>query len=105
MKLSYDLTVSALYISLSDLPVARTRQIDDNTSVDLDDAGRVVGIEVVSIRHRWPLAAILRDCSIPVGEAAQLRAYFQPSQAGLPQQETPTGSIGANAPVLVGAGQ
>lgn len=78
MRLEYDLNVGALYISLSDGAVARTRDLDDNTSIDLDETGGVVGIEVISLRHPWPLNDILASCDIPPGEAAQLRAYFFP---------------------------
>lgn len=100
MRLKYDLNVGALYIRLTDRPVARTREIDDNTLVDLDQDGIVVGIEVVSIEHPWALDDILRDYKIPAGEEAQLRAYFQPDDdtvvLGNPQV-----SMLRNAPVLV----
>jgi uncharacterized protein YuzE len=86
MRLKYDLDVGALYIKLSDQAVARTRDVGDNTSVDLDDAGNAVGIEVISIAHRWPLNDILRDYSIPAAEAAQLRAYFERRALVTPQQ-------------------
>lgn len=80
MRLKYDLNVGALYIRLSDQDVARTKDVDDNTSVDLDEAGGVVGIEVISIEHTWSLSGILRAYSIPAAEVAQLRAYFQPQR-------------------------
>jgi uncharacterized protein YuzE len=76
MRLKFDLNVGALYIRLTDQPVARTREIDDNTNVDVDAAGRVVGIEVISTSHLWPLAEILDTFAIPAEESAQLRAYF-----------------------------
>jgi uncharacterized protein YuzE len=100
MRLKYDLNVGALYIRLTDRAIARTRDIDDNTSVDLDDAGDVVGIEVISITHPWALNEILRDYSIPAAEVAQLRAYFQPSTLGT-TQEAPALSIDRNAPIFV----
>ncbi|MGH3274489.1 MAG: DUF2283 domain-containing protein [Streptosporangiaceae bacterium] len=109
MKLSYDLTAGALYISLTAFPVAQTREIDDNTYIDLDSDGSVVGIEVVSIAHRWPLSEVLRRYDIPRDEAAQLIAYFKPVPAGtlMPAgtviQAPPTVSMERNAPVLVGA--
>jgi uncharacterized protein YuzE len=97
MQLSYDLNVDALYISLSDQPVARTREIDDNTSIDLAEDGTVTGIEVISVRHPWPLASILADYGIQDAEQAQLRAYF-PLAAHSP---TPTISVAAPAPAAV----
>lgn len=76
MQLKYDLNVGALYIRLTSLPVARTREVDDNTSVDLDADGGVIGIEVISAGHPWALEDVLRDYDIPAAELAQLRAYF-----------------------------
>lgn len=102
MRLKYDLTVGALYIRLSDAVVARTRDIDDNTFVDLGEAGDVVGIEVVSIAHPWALDTVLRDYRIPTTEEAQLRAYFKPTVAGA-AQEAPTVTVDRNAPVCVAA--
>ena len=94
MQLKYDLNIGALYIRLTDHAVARTRGIDDNTNVDLDDAGNVVGIEVISIAHPWAFDDALRDYDIPADEVAQLRAYFQgvicgavPAKPGLTIQE------------------
>ena len=71
MQLEFDLNVGALYIRLSDAKVARTREAGDNAAVDLDTAGGVVGIEVISTAHPWPLADILASYDIPAGEEAQ----------------------------------
>ena len=100
MRLKYDLNIGALYVRLADRPVARTREIDDNTFIDLDEDGDVVGIEVISIAHPWALGDVLRDYNIPLDEAAQLRAYFQRDDIG-PVLETPAVSMDRNAPVLV----
>jgi uncharacterized protein YuzE len=102
MRLTYDLSVGALYIRLTDQAVARTREIDDNTAVDLDADGGVIGIEVISIEHRWALTDILRDYPIPAGEVAQLRAYFTPEGLSV-IRETPAVSMDPTAPVLVPA--
>jgi uncharacterized protein YuzE len=99
MRLKYDLNVGALYIRLADRPVARTREINDNTFVDLDSGGAVVGIEVISIEHPWALEDVLRDYSIAPGEEAQVRAYFE-GEAG-PVQPSPEVSMRRNDPVLV----
>lgn len=76
MQLEYDLNVGALYISLSDQPVAATEEAGDNANIDLGHDGRVVGIEVISAEHRWPLARILAKYQIDPADAAQLSAYF-----------------------------
>jgi uncharacterized protein YuzE len=78
MRLKYDLDAGALYVRLSDRAVARTRELGDNAHVDLDAAGNVVGVEVISIAHPWPLDEFLADYDIPAPEAAQFRAYFRP---------------------------
>jgi uncharacterized protein YuzE len=95
MRLRYDLNIGALYVGLADRPTARTREIDDNTFIDLDEDGDVVGIEVISIAHPWALDDILREYSIPPDEVAQLRAYFQRDDMG-----TPAVSMDRNAPAL-----
>lgn len=43
-----DSETSAAYIHLSDRPIARTEELDDSVLVDRDDAGHVVGIEILS---------------------------------------------------------
>jgi uncharacterized protein YuzE len=103
MRLKYDMTAGALYVRLTDAPVARTRDIDDNTMIDLDANGGVIGIEVVSIAHPWPLDEILRDYAIPAREVAELQAYFRAagSRGGVPG--TPAVSVDRNAPACVPA--
>ena len=105
MQLEYDLDTGALYINLSDAEIARTREAGDNAAVDLDAAGGVVGIEVISIAHPWPLADILDAYRIPAGEEAQIRAYFGLAVQGTPPRrlESPTLSIAAPAPAAVSA--
>jgi uncharacterized protein YuzE len=111
MRLKYDLNVGALYVRLTDKPVARTREADDNTMIDLDADGDVIGIEVVSIMHPWALDEILRNYKIPATEEAQLRAYFRsPVSATAPgvptlgtMPEAPASSMSPNAPVCVPA--
>src|SRR5215469_10319815 len=94
MQLKFDLNAGTLYISLSDHEVSRTREVDDNTNVGVDAAGEVVGIEVISTQHPWPLSRILADYSLPAGEEAHLRAYFYlpapaAAQAVMPQPAMP----------------
>jgi len=99
MRLKYDLNIGALYIELSDAAVARTQDIDDNTSVDLDSTDGVVGIEVISVAHPWALNSVLSDYRIPSEDAAQLRAYFQ-RISGFSGQ-APALTIERNAPIRV----
>jgi uncharacterized protein YuzE len=79
MMLEYDLDAGALYIRLADGDVARTRQVDDNTLIDMDGAGNVLGVEVVSARHPWAIAEVLRMDGISAAAKAQMLGYFVPS--------------------------
>lgn len=101
MRLEFDLNVGALYIRLSDAEIARTQEAGDNAAVDLDAAGGVVGIEVISAARPWPLTDILALYSIPGEEAAQLMLYFQPLGMPLARQESPKISIARPAPAKV----
>jgi uncharacterized protein YuzE len=78
MALNYDLDAQALYIRLCDGKVARTRQLDDNTLVDLDATGNVLGVEVVAIGYPWALAEVIQMDGITAGAKTQMLAYFAP---------------------------
>ncbi len=97
MTLEYDLDVGALYIRLTGQPIARTAEFGGNANVDLDEAGQVVGIEVVSAAHRWPLADILAVHDLDAADRAQLRAYF----GVLPEGEAPGNRRQEPLPVVV----
>ena len=85
IRQSYDLDANALYITVTDRPIARTAEIDPGTLVDLDGAEGIVGIEIINPDRCWPVDEILAKYSASPEDAAQLRAYF-PAAA---QLETP----------------
>lgn len=58
VNFSYDDTADALYIQVAGSLVARTHQIDAGTMVDVDNFGKVVGIEVLQPARDWPLKEI-----------------------------------------------
>ena len=62
MEISYDHTVDALYIELTDHLVVKTRQVSDNFLLDVDEHGDVVGIEILNARQSGidPLALQIR---------------------------------------------
>ena len=76
IRQSYDLDANALYITVTDLPVARTAEIDPGTLVDLDADDAVVGIEVIAPERWWPIREILSQFGIASQDAALLKAYF-----------------------------
>ncbi len=49
MKLEYDRRADAIYIRLKDADVASTRELEDNLIVDLDEHGKLVGIELLFV--------------------------------------------------------
>jgi uncharacterized protein YuzE len=76
IRQNYDLDADALYINVTGGKVARTVEIDKGTLVDLDAAGVLVGIEVISPQRSWPVEEILARFEASAEDAAQLRAYF-----------------------------
>ena len=54
MKISYDPDADAMYIELVEREVAKTKEVDDNTIIDLDNEGNVVGVEILFVKERMP---------------------------------------------------
>jgi uncharacterized protein YuzE len=52
MKLEYDPEVDSAYLTLRAGKVARSKKVSHGVVLDLDRAGDVLGIEVVSLRKR-----------------------------------------------------
>ena len=48
MKFEYDPAVDALYVRLNEQPIIESEQIKPGIILDYDEAGNVVGIEVLS---------------------------------------------------------
>ena len=49
MKIEYDPTADALYVRLSDQSIIESEQIKPGIVLDYDEAGDVVGIEVLGV--------------------------------------------------------
>lgn len=49
MKLEYDPMVDALYVRLNDHAIIESEQIKPGIALDYDEAGNVVGIEVLGV--------------------------------------------------------
>ncbi|MER7361915.1 DUF2283 domain-containing protein [Nonomuraea wenchangensis] len=47
MTVEYDPAVNALYVTVSDRPVAATREISDCMLMDVDASGAPVGVEII----------------------------------------------------------
>ena len=58
MKIEYDKEVDALYIRLQEKYVARTLEIEEGLNLDLDEKGKLIGLEVLDATERYTLSAI-----------------------------------------------
>jgi uncharacterized protein YuzE len=50
MQMTYDHQADALYIQLTNHSVVRSKQVNPNFALDLDESGEVIGIEVLNVR-------------------------------------------------------
>jgi uncharacterized protein YuzE len=73
MKISYDPRADALYIKFQEGSASRTRKVEEGLLVDLDENGRLYGIEIIGMKGRIPipeLGKIILDFPIAGTEPA-----------------------------------
>ena len=61
MKVRYFEDTDTLYIELRDGAVAETRDLDENTLIDVDDRGRMVAITIEHAQDRAELASFVYE--------------------------------------------
>jgi uncharacterized protein YuzE len=61
VKIKYFEDTDTLLIELKSGPVSETRDLDENTVLDLDDQGRVLGITIEHANERTELKSISFD--------------------------------------------
>ncbi len=75
MRYEYDSEVQALYIYLSDAPVAFSKALDDGRIIDYTRENQPRGVELLNVDlgvrldglpEREEVARVLRECHIPV---------------------------------------
>ncbi|MBI2657808.1 DUF2283 domain-containing protein [Candidatus Woesearchaeota archaeon] len=54
MRIRYDSDADAMYISLKKDKVAKTKEIDENTVIDFNKKGDVIGVEILFVKERNP---------------------------------------------------
>ena len=54
MKLRYDPDADAMYITLREDKVSRTKEIDKNTIADFNKKGQVISVEFLFVKERNP---------------------------------------------------
>jgi uncharacterized protein YuzE len=58
MRIEYDREVDALYVRLQEKYVDRTVEIEEGLNIDLDENGKLIGLEVLDATERYSLADI-----------------------------------------------
>ncbi|MBI3585316.1 MAG: DUF2283 domain-containing protein [Nitrospinae bacterium] len=59
MKIEYSKDVDALYIKLREAKIADSRDIEEGVTIDLDEKGHIVGIEILDASERLKPAELL----------------------------------------------
>ena len=52
MRITYDPEADALYISLRDVSAADSLDVEDGVTVDLDEKGHIIGVEILDASER-----------------------------------------------------
>ena len=55
MEISLDLAADALYIKFQEGKFAKNKKIDEDTIIDLDSKGRLLGIEILNVTKKVPV--------------------------------------------------
>jgi uncharacterized protein YuzE len=55
MKIEYDNQADAIYIRLQEKQVTRTVEVEDGLNIDLDENGKLIGLEVLDATERYTL--------------------------------------------------
>ncbi len=54
MNAHYDPDADALYFEIIEKDVYKTKKIDENTLLDYDEKGNVIGVELLFVKERMP---------------------------------------------------
>ncbi len=52
MKIEYSKEADALYVYFRDVPVAKSKEVEEGVIIDLDENGHIVGVEVLDASKR-----------------------------------------------------
>ncbi|MBI5750455.1 MAG: DUF2283 domain-containing protein [Nitrospinae bacterium] len=58
MKIEYDKEVDALYIRIQEKKVTHTKEIEEGINLDIDEDGKVIGLEIIGATERYRLEDI-----------------------------------------------
>jgi len=58
MRIEYDSDIDALYIRMQEKYVDRTLEIEEGLNLDLDENGKLIGLEVLDATERYSLTDV-----------------------------------------------
>lgn len=72
MKIEYSKDVDALYIRLREVKIADSMDVEEGVTVDLDDKGHIVGIEILDASEKLELSDLVNISieSLPIEKVA-----------------------------------
>ena len=59
MKIEYSKDVDALYIRLREAKIADSMDVEEGVTVDLDDKGHIVGIEILDASEKLKISELV----------------------------------------------
>jgi uncharacterized protein YuzE len=59
MKIEYDPEVDALYIRIQEKTVNYTKELEEGINIDIDDEGKIIGLEIIGATERYEQEDIL----------------------------------------------
>jgi len=58
MRIEYDSEIDALYIRMQEKYVDKTVEIEEGLNLDLDENGKLIGLEVLDVTERYSLTDV-----------------------------------------------
>ena len=58
MKIEYDKEVDSLYIRIQEKEVSHTKELEEGINLDMDDEGKIIGLEIIGATERYTLKDI-----------------------------------------------
>ena len=58
MKIEYDKEVDSLYIRIQEKEVSHTKELEEGINLDMDDEGRIIGLEIIGVTEKYNLKDI-----------------------------------------------
>ncbi len=101
MKWTFDAEADAVYVWLADARPVQQVELGDGTIVDLDEAGGVIGIEILSFHAGWDPRFVAEQLSLNESDAVDLQ-FLATYPFGPPtsSRRRPTGSRQRSSPTL-----